>query len=116
MEAYFKANSTAEKFCNTPPAFLNLLQELFDGILATGNYTRSINEVIKSYINSKLLLVIALQASGLADKENRDKDKDKKEINKAFKLELALNSIKYSYLSLLLTKCLSPFRSSLILN
>ncbi|XTI95168.1 hypothetical protein V2W45_1503426, partial [Cenococcum geophilum] len=36
IETYFKANPAAEKFRNTPPTFLNLLQELFNGILATG--------------------------------------------------------------------------------
>ena len=77
-----------------PPAFLNLLQELFDGILATGNYVKLINKVIESYIDPELLLAVALQVLGLADKEDRDKDKE--EINKAFKLELTLNFIKYS--------------------
>ena len=87
MEAYFKANPAAEKFYNTPPTFLNLLQELFDGILAIGDYIRLINKVIKSCIDPKLLLAVALQALGLADKE--DKDKDKEEVDKASKLELA---------------------------
>ena len=75
MGVYFKANPTAEKFYNILPAFLNLLQELFNGILATGNYIRLINEVIKNYIDPKLLLIVALQASGLANKENKDKNK-----------------------------------------
>ena len=92
--AYFKANSTAKKFCNTPPAFLNLLQELFNGILAIGNYIRLINKAIKSYIDPELLLAVASQASGLADEE--DKDEDEKEVNKASKLELAFSSIKCS--------------------
>ena len=43
-----------------PPAFLNLLQELFDGILATGNYVKLINKVIESYIDPELLLAVAL--------------------------------------------------------
>ena len=60
MEAYFKANPAAKKFYNTLPAFLNLLQELFKGILTIGNYIRLIDEVIKSYIDPKLLLVVAL--------------------------------------------------------
>ncbi|XTI90132.1 hypothetical protein V2W45_1242089, partial [Cenococcum geophilum] len=60
IEAYFKANPTAKKFRNTPPTFLNLLQELFNGILATGNYLRLINKVIKSYIDPELLLAVAL--------------------------------------------------------
>ena len=41
-----------------------------------------------------------------------DKDKDKKEVDKAFKLELALSSIKRSQLSSLLTKRPSLFKSS----
>ena len=53
---------------------------------------------------------------GLADKENKSKDKDKEEINKAFKLKLTLNFIKCSYLSLFSAKYSSPFRSSSILN
>ena len=94
IEAYFKANPAAKKFRYTPPAFLNLLHELFNGILATGNYIRSINKAIKSYIDPKLLSAVALQALGLVDKE--DKDKDKGEVDKASKLESALSSIKRS--------------------
>jgi hypothetical protein len=60
IEAYFKANPIAKKFCNTPPTFLNLLQELFNRILAIGNYIRLINKAIKSYIDPKLLLAVAL--------------------------------------------------------
>jgi len=54
---------------------------------------RSINEAIKSYIDPKLLSATASQASGLVDKEAKDKE-DKKEVNKASKLELACSSIK----------------------
>jgi len=98
MEAYFEANPAAEKFRNTPPAFLNLLQELFDGILATGNHARSIDEAIESCIDPELLRAVALRALGLADKEDKDEDKDKdeEEVDKASKLELALSSIKRS--------------------
>ena len=81
------------------PAFLDLIQELFNGVLVTGSYARLINKVIKSSIDPKLLLVAALQTSGLVDKENKEEAKEakkiketkeiKKEINKAFKLELA---------------------------
>ena len=94
IEAYFKANPAAEKFCNTPPAFLNLLQELFNRILATGNYTRSINKAIKSYIDPELLLAVASQALGLVNKE--DKNKNEEEVDKASKLKLARSSIKRS--------------------
>jgi len=55
MEAYFKANPAAKKFCNTPPTFINLLQELFNRILATGNYARSINKAIESCIDPEIL-------------------------------------------------------------
>ena len=99
IKAYFKANPTAKKFYNIPPAFLNLIQELFNGVLATGGYTKSINKAIESFIDPKLLLAAALQASGLVDKENEKKAKEaketketketKKEVNKASKLESA---------------------------
>ena len=99
IEAYFKANFATKKFCNTLPAFLNLIQELFNGVLATGGYIRLINKVIKSSIDSKLLLAAALQALGLVDKEDKKEAKKakkiketketKKEVNKASKLELA---------------------------
>ena len=92
IKAYFKANPAAEKFCYMPPAFLNLLQELFNRILAIGNYIRLINKTIKSCIDLELLLVVALQALGLVNKENEDKE----EVDKAFDLELALSSIKCS--------------------
>ncbi|XTI88563.1 hypothetical protein V2W45_1238183, partial [Cenococcum geophilum] len=59
IEAYFEANPAAKKFCNTPPAFLNLLQELFNGILVIGNYARLINEAIESCIDPELLLAVA---------------------------------------------------------
>ena len=69
METYFKAHPKAIKFRDTPPAFLNLLQELFKGVLATGSYARSINKAIKSCIDPELLSATASQASGLVDKE-----------------------------------------------
>ena len=60
IEVYFKANPTTKKFYNTPPAFLDLIQELFNGVLAIGGYIRSINKAIKSFIDPKLLLAAAL--------------------------------------------------------
>ena len=98
IEAYFKANPAAKKFYNTLPIFLNLLQELFNGILVTGNYIRLINKAIKSYIDPKLLRAVALQVLGLVNKKDKDKDKDKdkEEVDKASKLELALSSIERS--------------------
>ena len=57
---------------------------------------------------------MASQASGLADEE--DKNEDKEEVNKAFKLKLVLSFIKRSQLSLPLAKHPSPFRSSSTLN
>jgi hypothetical protein len=59
---------------------------------------------------------VALQASGLVNKEDRDKDKDKEEVNKAFKLESALSSIKCSYLSLPSAERPSPFKYFLMLS
>ena len=60
IKIYFKANPLAKKFYNTPPAFLNLLQELFDGVLAVGSYVKLINEAIESFIDPELLLVVPL--------------------------------------------------------
>ena len=60
IETYFKANPKAKRFCNTPPAFLNLLEELFKGILAIGDYIRLINKTIKNCIDPILLLAVAL--------------------------------------------------------
>ena len=84
------------------PTFLNLLQELFNGVLAIGSYIRLINEAVKSSIDPKLLLVVALQVLGLVDKENKEearqeaKEEAKEEVDKAFKLELAYSFIKGS--------------------
>ena len=88
IKAYFKVNPAAKKFCNILPIFLNLLQELFDGILVIGNYIRLINKVIKSYINPKLFRAVALQALGLVDKEDKEEAKEEAEegVEEAFKL------------------------------
>jgi len=59
IKAYFKANPATKKFCNTLPTFLDLMQELFNGVLAIGGYIRLINKAIKSFINPKLLLAAA---------------------------------------------------------
>ena len=49
-----------------------------------------INEVIKSFIDSKLLLIAASWVLGLVNKENEEEAGEiKEEVNKAFKLELA---------------------------
>ena len=97
METYFKANPKAEKFCNIPPTFLNLLKEPFKGILITGDYTKSINKAIKNYIDPALLLAVDLQVD-LADKKAKEEGKEegKKEVDKVSKLELARSSIKSS--------------------
>ena len=57
IETYFKANPKAKKFYNTPPTFLNLLEELFNRILIIGNYIKLINKVIESFINPKLIII-----------------------------------------------------------
>ena len=60
IKAYFEANPTAEKFYNILPAFLDLIQELFNRVLVIGSYVKLINKVIKSSIDPKLLLAAAL--------------------------------------------------------
>ena len=118
MDVYFNANSEAVKFCNTPPAFLNILQELFKGVLATGSNARLINKVIESYIDLELLVTAALQVTDLIDKESKEEGKE--EGKKDFKLGLAYNSIKCSQLSLPSVECLNTFlivkSSSLMLS
>ena len=80
-----------------PPAFLDLMQELFNGVLATSSYIKLINKAIKSSIDPKLLLAGALQVLGLVDKGDKEEAKEtNKEVDKAFKLELARSSIKGS--------------------
>jgi len=93
IEAYFKAHPKAIKFHNTPPTFLNLLQELFKGVLAIGSHAKSINKAIKSCIDPKLLSAAASQALGLADKEAKDKE-DKEEVEEVSKFKSARSSIK----------------------
>ena len=97
IETYFKANSKAEKFYNIPPTFLNLLEELFNKILAIGDYVKLINKAIKNCIDPALLLVVASQAD-LADKEAKEEgeEEDKEEVDKVSELELARSSIKSS--------------------
>ena len=87
IEDYFKANLNTLKYYNILPAFLNLLKWLFNGVLAIGDYIRPINKVIKNYINPELFTVNALQASDLAEKEGKKKNKDN--IEKDSKLKLA---------------------------
>jgi len=60
IKAYFKANPKAEKFYNIPPAFLNLLKELFEGILVTSDYIKLIDEAIENCIDLALFSVVAL--------------------------------------------------------
>ena len=60
IKAYFKANPAAKKFRDILPTFLDLIQELFNGVLVIGGYIRSINKAIKSSINPELLLAAAL--------------------------------------------------------
>ena len=120
METYFEANPTAKKFCDTPPAFLDLMQELFDGVLATGGYTRSIDEAIESSINPELLLAAASQALGLVDEEGEEEaeeaeetEETEEEVDEASELESARSSIEGSQLSSPSAERPSPSRSSL---
>ena len=59
---------------------------------------------------------MASQASGLADEEDRDEDKNKKKVDKASKLESALSSIKHSHSSSPSAERPSPSKSSLTPN
>ena len=97
IETYFKANPKAKKFYNILPTFLNLLEELFKGILITGDYAKLINKAIKNYIDPTLLSAVALQVD-LADKEAKEEGEEegKEEVDKVSKLELARSSIKSS--------------------
>jgi len=123
IKAYFKANPAAKKFYNMPPTFLDLMQELFDGVLATGSYTRLINKAIKSSIDPELLLAAASQVLGLVDKEDKEEAKEaeeteetketEEEVDKASELESALSSIESSQSSSPSVKRPSPSRSSL---
>ena len=94
INVYFNANPEAVKFCNTPLAFLNILQELFKGVLAIGSNARLINEAIKGFINPELLATMALQAMGLIDKEGKEEGEE--EGKEDFESGLARNSIKRS--------------------
>jgi len=60
IKTYFKANPNTLKYYNTLSTFLDLLKQLFNRVLATGNYIRIINKVIKSCIDPKLLITNAL--------------------------------------------------------
>jgi len=94
IETYFKANSNALKYCNAPPAFLDLLKQLFNGVLATGDHVRTINKAIESCIDPKLLAVDASQALDLAEEEGKEENDDN--IGEGSELELAQNSIERS--------------------
>ena len=85
IETYFEANPDAAKFCNAPPAFLNLLQELFDGFLATGSNARSIDDAIESCVDPEILAATASQATDSAYEEDED-----------FELEPARSSLERS--------------------
>ena len=89
------------------------MQELFDRVLATGSYAKSIDEAIESSIDPKLLSVAALQVSGFVDKEDEEEaEETEEEVNEAFELESAQSSIEGSQLSSLSAECPSPFKSS----
>ena len=69
--------------------------------MAVGDYARSINKVIKNYIDPKLLAANTSQALDLAEEEDKEENKDN--IKNNFKLKLARSFIKRSQLSLFLT-------------
>ena len=76
MQTYFEANPNAVKFCNAPPAFLNLLQELFNGFLVIGSNVRLINKAIKSCIDPKILAATASQVMDLVGEEDKEGKED----------------------------------------
>ena len=82
MEMYFEANPDTIKFRHTPLAFLNLLQELFNRFLATGSNIRLINKAIKSYIDPKILIATASQATDSVSEEKKEEEKKEEEKNK----------------------------------
>ena len=115
IEDYFEANLDALKYYDVPPAFLDLLERLFDGVLAIGDNARLIDEVIENCIDPELLAVDASQALDLAEEEGKKNEDD---VGEDSELELARSSIKRSQLSSPLTiprsSSLMPSRSSLI--
>ena len=106
IKTYFEANPFAKKICNIPPAFLNLLQELFNKVLATGSYAKSINKTIESFINPEFLLVVPSQMPGLVNKKDKKAEKKtkkeaeeeeaEKEVNEIFDLKSACSFIEGS--------------------
>jgi len=84
MDIYFKANPEAVKFYNTPPAFLDILQELFDGVLVTGSNVKLIDKAIESCIDPELLATAASQATDLIDEEGEEEDKEDFESGSAY--------------------------------
>ena len=87
IEICFKANLNTVKFRYAPLAFLNLLQELFNGFLVIGSNIKLINKVIKNYIDPEIFIATALQATDLVSKEKEEKNKE--ETKKDFKKKLA---------------------------
>ena len=64
------------KFFNALPAFLNLLQELFNRFLIIESNIRLINKAIKSYIDPEILIATASQAVDLVSKEDKEDKED----------------------------------------
>ena len=46
MDRYFKANPDAAKFRDAPPPFLEELDELFQGVVATGDHALIVDEAL----------------------------------------------------------------------
>ena len=93
MDTYFEANPEAAKCRNTPPAFLNILQELFEGVIATGSNARSIDEAIESYMEPELLATS--QATYLIDEEGEEESEEDFESGSA----TPLNAVSQAHLS-----------------
>jgi len=47
MDIYFEANPNAAKFRNAPPPYLQDMQELFEGVIATGSYVITVDEALQ---------------------------------------------------------------------
>lgn len=46
INTYFEANPDAAWFCDAPPAYLEELEELFKGVIATGNLAVTVDEAL----------------------------------------------------------------------
>ena len=83
MQTYFKAVPEAQKFRNAPPDFLPLLEELFEGVLASGEHVISIQEVIDSYIDPELLRLSEAATSQVTDPADEEDEREDEEVEES---------------------------------